>query len=307
MARSTFQSLQTAPYDHRGAPMLGIGGPGRVGEVRGAGTSAGTAMSTAAAFIQIPDVDKKYVKIQMIPRNLSTAVVVRYAINPYLAVLKTTDNLAATANTTDYSAVAQDGSTASTSRVTLNSLSTAANSDFVYIGGPRQFRGVAVDVQSTNSTASVMTVKAWDGAAWTDVSASDGTTTGGASLGQDGNVTWTVPTTWPAATLNSIGATLSTTTDGTIPFAGSSLYWTRWEFSGGLDASTDCNSMLAMNRSTAYAEMITSLVYEHVVYKGIATMPDGSVIGVGNIEALTDAGTANLVVNAFTEFQGSFS
>lgn len=306
MAASVNHTLKTAQYNFRGNPLVRLGRSDLVGEIRLLTASKGLATSTTAQLVQIPDTTSKYVGLRIEPNTFSTAVVVRYLLNPYLAVLKTTDNLAAVANTTDYSVAAQDGTTAT--KVTLNSLSTAAALDFLYIGGTRQFRGVSVDVQSTNSTASVLTVKAWDGAAWTDVTATDNTASGGASLAVDGTIVWTVPTVWPAASLNAISGVLLTTNDGAIPYAGIPLYWTRFEFSGGLDSTTDCNSILALNRSTAYAEMATAMVQEHTVYKGIQQLQDGAgVMGTGCIEALTDAGTALTLVTAFTEPGDAFT
>jgi hypothetical protein len=207
-------------------------------------------------------------------------VVVKWLANPYLVVLKTSDSLA---TVTDYSAAAQDNSTSSD--VVLSSLPTAANGGYLYVGAYAPFRGVVVDVDSTNSTASVLTVNYWNGA-WTSISATDGTASGGATFAVDGNVTWTVPSDWVAASLATInspapGAGVQYRADGR-------MYWTRWQVSVALDASTTLNSMLAMNRSTTYAELPSGVAWQQRMDKAPG--------GIGCIEALTDAGTANLVV-----------
>ncbi len=272
--------------------------PAELGEIRG-GVTTGVALTSTASFTQIPD-GTWY--MTLIPRNFSTAVVARVALNPYLIILKTADALASAP--TNYSQVAQDGSTSTV--VTLSSLGTAAQLDFLYVGSHIPFRGVVIDVTaSTNSTASVLTVKYWkNDSTWADITATDGTASGGASLAVDGNVTWTVPTDWQIAALNFFGeytaadSLLSSIKDTalTFPFSTTKLYWTRWQFSGGLDASTTLASMLSMNRSTAYFEIPSGITLEETITKGP--------LGVGNIEALTDAGTANMVVD-FATTKGS--
>lgn len=251
---------------------------GAVGEVRGAGAAGGVALSTAASFTALP-LGTNYVTL--LPRNAVTAVVVRYALNPWLIIIKTTDAFASVG--TDYSEEAQDGSTSTS--VTLSSLSTAANLNYLYVGAHLPFRGVNIDVDGTNSNASLLTVKYWKSdSTWADISATNGTASGGATFAVDGNVTWTVPSDWLASSLRTISA------DGFS--LNVTLYWTRWEVSAALDASVTLDHMLAMNRSTTYAEFGTSLGKEFLIKQGHG--------GTGCIEALTDAGTANLVIEAAT-------
>src|SRR5207247_1094219 len=64
--------------------------------------------------------------------------------------------------------------------VTFNSM--VASNDFIYIGCDVPFRGVYVNVVNVNGTASVMSGSYWSGAAWTALSITDGTTSGGATL-----------------------------------------------------------------------------------------------------------------------------
>lgn len=248
---------------------------GGLGELRG-GTSTGVSLSTTAAYIQIPEGTNH---LFLTGRNYSTAVVAKIGLCPWVAVLKTQDS-GATAPT-DYSSEAQDGSTSTS--VTLSSLSTAANGDFLYVGAHMPFRGVNIDVDSANATASVLTVKYWNGTAWADITATDNTASGGASLAQDGSVTWTVPTAWaPTGLVVSGDFTIS------APMTGNRYYWTRWEWSGGLDSSTTLDHMIALPPSTAYFEILANQQFEERIHWG----PDGFAA----VEALTDAGTANLVV-----------
>jgi len=133
--------------------------------------------------------------------------------------------------TTDVGATYTDNSTevndSTTGVMTLNSLDTIANGDWVVIGGPVPFCGIAADLTNLNSNAATMTVEYWNGSAWTAVTGlTDGTSTGGFAFGVDGQITWTgaaaasTPSNWAASTINSISA-----------------YWVRIGFSAALDAS----------------------------------------------------------------------
>jgi len=254
---------------------------GPITELRAASAAdGGTALSTTAAFILLPD-GINFLSIE--GRNYSTAVVAKVAVNPYLIVFKTTDNLE---TITDYSKEAQDADTGTD--VTLSSLDTAANGDYLYVGSHLPFRGVRVDVDSANSNASVLTVNYWNGTSWTSISATDGSASGGATFAQDGNITWTVPTAWVKATLEEINSPSPSAWSPQI-YRNDPFYWTRWQVSAALDSSTTLNSMIAMNRSEVYAELVSGKSFETAIHKGVK--------GIGCVEALTNAGTANLIVN----------
>ena len=267
--------------------------PGPFGEVRSPSTAAGgTALSTTAAFIGFPE-GTRYVTL--ITRNFSTAVVAQVGFCPYLFVLKTTDDLAAAGNLTDYSSQAQDDDTSTV--VDLSSFAPAAALDFLYVGSLVPFAGVDCDVIETSAGggAVVLTVKYWNGSAWADISDTDGTTTGGKAFGQDGVVSWTVPTAWTADSLVDIGD--ATTAIG--PHVGTQgVYWTRWEVSTELDTSVTLGHMLAVPRWTDSMEMIEGQALEGSVSMGFGK---GSVAGV---RATTNAGTGNLIVNVATAAAG---
>lgn len=258
--------------------------PGAYQEIQSLSTAAGgTALGTTApgTFFILPD---GCAGVDLIARNLAGgATVAQFQLSPWLTVLKTTDLLAAIANLTDYSKAAANTTTGD---VVLSSLDTLANNDALYIGSHVPFAGVRCVSTAANSNASVLTVTYWDGTAWTDISKTDGTISAGATFGQTGNVTWTVPTAWVAASLPAVvsGSVAS------LPHFEDSLYWTRWVVSAALDASTTLASMIAINRSTAYCEMIAAFNKSMGLYKGFG--------GVTAIHALLDAGTGNLIVNA---------
>ena len=104
-----------------------------LGHQRLAGASKGVALTTAAAFTPFI---RGTEHVTLLPRNFATAVVARYALCPYLVILKadSADDLAGPI--ADYSAIAQDGSTATS--VDLSSLAAGRN---VYVGSAIPFRG----------------------------------------------------------------------------------------------------------------------------------------------------------------------
>ncbi len=269
--------------------------PAETLEQRAASTAGGgTALSTTLALISIP-LNSKY--LSLTPRNFVTAVVAQYILNPFLTIIATTDALGGTAEhgftdtveptslsefpTQNISDEMQDGDSED---FDINDFDTAANNNYIYVGSKLPFRGVAVDLNNKNDTASVLTVNYWNGGAWTDTSASDGTDVGASdTMKQDGNVTWTVPTAWKKDSLVNIG-------DTTVKEVWSieSLFWTRWEFSVVLDSTVDLIQMRPLNRSTAYAELLEGQLRE---------MSLGGNNQFACVEALVNDGTGNLVVN----------
>ena len=252
--------------------------------------AGGPALSTTLKVLSIP-LGSHWLSIT--PRNFIGAGVARFALNPYLVIVKTSDLLVAAGNASDHSVELQDGDTTD---VQFDALDTAANGDFIYVGANVQFRGAAVRVGADpQNTASVLTVKYWNGA-WTDVSATDGTTSGGATFAASGNVTWTVPATWTKASLQAIGdvgASAAAFRDSWAvkqPFI-ASLYWTRWEVSAATEATWNLSQLRALNRSTAYAELLEGQTFE----QSIQSEGPG---GVACVEILTDAGTASVVINS---------
>jgi hypothetical protein len=232
--------------------------------------------------------------IELIARNFaSSAVALGVLFNPYLVVLKTDDDLA---SITDYSDTAQDEDAATD--VVLSSLSTLANGDYLLVGSHLPFAGVKVDVDAANGTASVLTVKYWNGSAWTDISDTDGTISSGKTMAQDGSVTWTIPDAWvqvnlvapspvnPQVTSSLQDEQAARTVLGNYA---TQLFWTRWEVSVALDSDTTLNSMHAINRSTNYRALITGQIIRQAAKVGFGKY--------GSIQHVTNTGTANLIVN----------
>jgi len=267
-----------------------INGP--YGEQQVASTAGGgTALSTTAARVVLPAGTKA---MQLIPRNFSTAVVVEWGKMPWLTILKTQD---IGVTFIDYSYAAQDGSTGTS--VDLVSQGTLANGDALYIGSHIPFAGVHIDVDAANSNASDLDVNYWNGSAWTAISETDNTDTG-AALAIDGTVTWTVPAAWRAERLIRAAVLTNPVITGvetvptqmtTIDVFNERLYWTRWAYSAALDATTTLDHVLAIPR------YMTSELPVGVADEQAVTVGPG---GISGIAAVTDAGTANLIVNAIT-------
>lgn len=271
---------------------------GRLNSPRAASTaSGGTALTTTAGLISIP-LGADWISVT--PRNFVGCGVARFTFNPYLTIV-VTNNLLLTPGT-DVSAEAQDGDT--TAITAFNSLDTLANGDAVYIGAVEPFRGVGVVMSGANSVASNLSVDYWDGATWTAVSTlSDGTDTG-AAFATNGNITWDVPALWAKSSLKSNGAV--TASDAAFkdsfttkaPYI-ANLYFVRVTTSAAFDASSEPSAIRALNRYTSYAELLEGQVFE-------STIKSEGPGGVACVEALTDAGTANLIVNVAIKHDGEY-
>lgn len=257
---------------------------GPVGEMRAISTAGGgTALTSAATFLQLLPGSEA---VQVAARNYATAVAVQVALSPWLTILKTSDDFAAATNATDYSDAAQDSSTSTD--VVLSSLAT---SGAVWVGSHVPFRGISVDVDAANGNAATVAATYWTtGATMASLTVTDGTASGGNCFAQDGTITWTVPTDWQAAPL----ATVAGIAAGVqIPHKGRELYWVKLTVNAALDSSTTQNSWVAMNRSTAYHELIAE-----APEIALAVRRDSG--GHAAVELKTDAGTANAVVNVLT-------
>lgn len=264
---------------------------GRLREIQAISTAGGgTALTTGAFLVTIP---KGVNYLSITPRNFTGATVIKYSLNPYLLVFKTINNLA---TYTDYSSAVQDGVAATVAD--LSSLPTFANGGMLLIGSHFPFRGAYFTNVTTNSTNSVLTVNYWNGSAWASITASDGTASGGKTMAQSGAVSWTVPGAWAAVALK-------LTTGPTPTFTGfpsnvsadqhrimvdTPMYWTQWVVSAALDASTSVSEIIPYNRATSYAEYLGGQPLELHVLKDI--------FGETALELLTDAGTANVIINA---------
>lgn len=266
---------------------------GQLGEIRTASTvGGGTALTVTPTYIQLPRTTNH---IFITPRNFAAScVVAQISLNPWLVVLKTTDAMATAP--TDYSEAAQDA--LDSTDVDVSALDTLANGDFLLIGSHLPFRGVYVDVDAVNSQGSAtLNVSYWNGA-WTDYSDNDGTFST-MVFAQDGLVYWTVNSTWRQVSLGELYSGCPSLPASTNITLTTPLYWTRWDVSATLaDTSITFNSMVAANRNTNYLELLSGQTLEERIKQGVG--------GIGCVEARTDTGTANLIVNVATLREGRY-
>jgi hypothetical protein len=246
------------------------------GEIRGLdGVAGGKAISTTKARVLIPP-STKALRIKA-HNAASSATVAQLFMFPHLSVLKTADD---GATFTDYSSEAQDED--ATTDITLSSLDTAANDNFLYVGAHRKFAGLTADIDAGNDTASVMTVKYYAGnQGWLDISDTDGTDVAGDTLKQDGDITWTAPANWKKTIVN-----------------GLDLYWVRIEVSVALDSSVTLNSLWPIMVGSAFQLAIGEAPLEVSITTGVQ--------GWRCIEAITDTGTCDLIVNGASMKDGEF-
>lgn len=271
---------------------------GRTITTAGGGTNITSTLTVAQVLPFLNNT--KHVVAQ--PWNFSTAVVLQALLCPYLWIVKGASVLGQDPPTmTDFSS---QGQQPAGTGVTLSSLDTLANGQAFYLGANVPFSGVAVDMSSAvNGTTSTLLVEYWNGTAWVSLSATDNTASGGKTFAQDGLVTWTMPTAglWAKAQLsdgfaNPAPVRLAAATKANYLSNGINQfpqYWTRWTVSAALDSSTVATTMLALNQSTAYLEVLSGNVLEF--------RPVKAHDGVSALQCKTDAGTLSLIVTNFTD------
>jgi hypothetical protein len=267
---------------------------GPILEVQAASAAGGgTSLSTAAVLVELAN---QATHLSIIPRNFATAVVAQFALNPYLSILFNNDGMATTP--VDNSANAQDAS--ASTNVVVSALKTLVNGGSLWVGSPVPFRGVKVVLVGANANASALTGKYWNGSAFVDASITDGTTTGGKTFGQSGDITFTVPSAWSRSTIEDILAVVGPPL-AAGPFANSKvpLYWMRFEVSAAMSATVTASSILAYNRSTAYAELESEMAWSSRMFKGLG--------GISCVEAKVNAGTGNLMVNCSVDMGSKLS
>ena len=100
---------------------------------------------------------------------------------------------------------------------TSDQIATISSGNYWFVGFFRPAQGVKFYVDTANTTASSMTAYEWNGTAWSGLTITDGTSTGGKALGQTGKV--------------SFASTVSTSKPRYIN--GLSLYWYQFNASAG--------------------------------------------------------------------------
>ena len=259
--------------------------PARINDFRSASTAGGgTALTSTKGLISIPFGSES---LHLTPRSFAAgAEVVQFLLSPWLHIVHSTDLLVSPSGFTNHTEEFQDGDATD---VTFASWDTLANGGVMYVGSEVPFRGVSVVVGTTVQTVvSTLTIKYPQApAVWVDLVNSEGTKVTNDCLQQDGDETWTMPAAglWSRTSLKALGET--TRSDG--PFL-QELYWTRWELSAAGTANFQLRQIRGLNRSTKYGELAEGVP----VNLGLQDRR------VSAIEAKTDDGTANLIVNVGT-------
>ena len=163
-----------------------------------------------------------------------------------------------------------DGTAALSSRVaayllTLNDLE--ATNDFLYFGSATPFRGIYLNIGNTNTTASTdLAATYWDGAAWTGLTETDGTATGGISFALDNVVTWTMPTDWAKVSVN-----------GSTP-----LFFVRFNFDATFDSTVTLLEAIPLSVQTNRPSSLASTLplnrywFDRTMIGGIEAVGDNA-------------------------------
>lgn len=203
------------------------------------------ALSTAAAYLGIPpDYHQAIIYVPL------TAF--RLHLNPAIKAVRFYDASASSGarwldewrNTTDRDTATGTGSD-------MNSMTT---SDFLYMCFEEPTGGVRVTIGNANANASTMTATyRKNDDTWASVTITDGTISGGAALGQTGNVTWTVPTDWKRATLGGGNGVVDAAPNihAELDTPGTDGHWIRFALSAAADSTTSITELASINRDTS--------------------------------------------------------
>ena len=160
--------------------------------------------------------------------------------------------------------------------------SFAAATDNYYFATSVPLRGMYVNILNANAAASIVTWEYWNGSAWTDLSDTDDTASGGATFAVDNSVTWTVPTDWAKGERVGMAATTG--------IAATGLYWCRFNVSLDLDSDTRIAEFIPLGVQT------TGPVPQNITSGGPVPRYWFNPGQVGGIEAVGD-NTETLVLN----------
>ena len=126
-------------------------------------------------------------------------------------------------------------------------LDSSTTSDFLYLCFAEPVGGIRVTIGAANgSTATVAATYRKNDDTWANLSPTDGTASGGATLAQTGSITWSAVTDWKAAQL--VGPQGIVTTESEHPTAKG--FWMRLAWGGALDSDTEISDIWGLNDAT---------------------------------------------------------
>lgn len=86
--------------------------------------------------------------------------------------------------------LAHDGNPATSDNVTLL---FGPPLEYLYVGSPRPFNKITFDLSAFNGNAATLAAQYFNGSGWQPLAITDGTSTGGKTLAQDGAISWATP------------------------------------------------------------------------------------------------------------------
>lgn len=124
---------------------------------------------------------------------------------------------------------------------------TNVGTDKLVIGSHQPFGGIYIGVTaSVNSeTATIAARYSKNDSTWANLTETDGTASGGATLAQDGNLTWTVPTDWGTEQLGVLESS------GAAPWGKAHLYWVELQVSAVLSADVEIDELGLLHTAAA--------------------------------------------------------
>jgi hypothetical protein len=171
-------------------------------------------------------------------------------------------------------------------------LDAATTSDFLYICLAEPVAGLRVTIGAANGDSSVMTGEyRKNDDTWAGLSITDGTASGGDTLAQTGNITWTAVTDWKRASLTGPQG-IVTVPDGP---GGTSGHWMRLSFGTALDADTEVTEIWPMSNDSSRGYFRAGQEYTFSISRRV----------VGAIEMLVAAGTDTAELTWVRTVQGN--
>lgn len=206
-------------------------------------------LATTTAFAQVKGIPPFMNKLEIEPFHATTVEVLQVAFGPRVEKIIFYD--ASAARYIDITDVMLDRNSATTSGALLSGMTA---SDLLYVCLARSARGLCIDVVDANAVVATATWTYLDiEGNFVSLSATDGTASGGATLAQDGLVTWTVPNKdrWKPRDLVALSPEMPTA-------MAQRGYWLRLAVSATLTAPTTIASLYGLANVTVDSATVLS-------------------------------------------------
>lgn len=139
--------------------------------------------------------------------------------------------------------------------VTLSSIFVTPASDYLYVGTVGEIDGLQVAMLAhLNANASVLSAAYSGAGGWTNLTITDGTSTGGATFAKSGRISWAVPSDWQRRTLND---------------RNTAYFWIRLSISAALTSGTSIGQLLVVKAPDGL-KRVCALRALGYIYKNLA-------------------------------------